>query len=215
MKLDESTIRRIGEQFGSQIAELISSNAAHTVTVQDVSDDYASVSVFDGDTPSKVPLQLLHVGDAMLRVVPTKGTTAVVTNVNGTSETMVFLAYTSVDVVEFKRGSINITLSVNDDNESDDSLMIKVGDSSLRVTGDVVEFNGGENDGLPLSKKVVDRLNSIERDINKLKSLMVGWTPLAQDGGASLKTTLSLAGWLDSSLNVTTVSDIANNKITQ
>lgn len=213
MKLDESTLRRIGEQFGSQIAELISSNAAHTVTVQDVDDDYASVSVFDGDTPSKVPLQLLHVGDAILRVVPTKGTTAVVTNVNGTSETMVFLAYTSVDVVEFTRGSIKIGLSVNDDNENDDNITIEVGDSSLRVTGDVIEFNGGENDGMPLSKKVVDRLNSIERDINKLRSAMQTWIPITQDGGAALKT--ALTGWLSSSLNVTTVSDIANNKITQ
>lgn len=213
MDIDEKTLKKIGEQFGEQIARLISANAAHTVTINDVSDDFASVSVFDGDTPSQVPLRLLNVGSAVLKVVPTVGSTAVVTNINGTSETMMFLAYLSIDRIEFIRGTCKVSLSVDEKNSNNDAISVEIGKTSVLLTGDTITFNGGNKDGIPLSRNVAARLNRVESDINTLKSLVSGWVPVATDGGTALKT--ALFKWYTNNLQQTSISDIENEKIKQ
>lgn len=213
MEIDEKTLKKIGEQFGEQIARLISANAAHTVTINDVSDDFASVSVFDGDTPSQVPLRLLNVGSAVLKVMPTVGSTAVVTNINGTSETMMFLAYLSIDKIEFVRGTCKVSLSVDEENSDNDAINVEVGKTSMLLTDDTITFNGGNNDGIPLSRNVAAQLNRVESDINTLKSLLSGWVTVPSDGGASLKTLLGT--WYANSLQQTSIRDIENDKIKQ
>jgi hypothetical protein len=51
----------------------------------------------------------------------------------------------------------------------------------------------------------------LEKDVNALKSVFSGWTPISQDGGAALK---SAAGtWFGQQLTVTSKSDIENDKI--
>lgn len=213
MDIDEKTLKKIGEQFGEQIARLISANAAHTVTINDVSDDFASVSVFDGDTPSQVPLRLLNVGSAVLKVVPTVGSTAVVTNINGTSETMMFLAYLSIDRIEFIRGTCKVSLSIDEKNSNNDAISVEIGKTSMLLTGDTITFNGGNKNGIPLSRNVAARLNRVESDINTLKSVVSGWSPVVGDGGALLKTLLLT--WYNNKLQQTSISDIENEKIKQ
>lgn len=213
MEIDEKTLKKIGEQFGEQIARLISANAAHTVTINDVNDDFASVSVFDGDTPSQVPLRLLNVGSAVLKVVPTVGSTAVVTNINGTSETMMFLAYLSIDKIEFVRGTCKVSLSIDEKNSNNDAISVEIGKTSMLLTGDTITFNGGNKDGIPVSRSVAARLNNIESDINTLKSLLSSWITIPSDGGASLK--VLLGTWYTNSLQKTSIRDIENDKIKQ
>jgi hypothetical protein len=74
-----------------------------------------------------------------------------------------------------------------------------------------IVINGGENYGLVKVEKVTEKLNAIEQDINTLKTLISGWTPVAQDGGAALKTVLS--SWSAQQLQQTGKEELENNKI--
>ena len=81
---------------------------------------------------------------------------------------------------------------------------------------DKIEINGGKNGGLIKIEDLVSRLNAIEDDINNLKTTLTGWTPVAQDGGAALKTTLTIpgTGWATKQLAKTKTSDLEDDKIT-
>lgn len=74
-------------------------------------------------------------------------------------------------------------------------------------------LNGGTLGGLVKVQELTERLNLIEKDINKLKQGISSWSPVAQDGGAGLKT--SLASYFGSKLKETKVEDIENEKIKQ
>ena len=54
-----------------------------------------------------------------------------------------------------------------------------------------IVINGGKLGGLINIEQLTDKLNTIEDDINSLKNVMSSWTPVAQDGGAALKTSIS------------------------
>ncbi len=77
---------------------------------------------------------------------------------------------------------------------------------------DKVEFNGGQNGGLINIKDLVSHINTIEDDLNNLKTAMSSWTPVAQDGGAALKGAIS--AWTGQSITKTKKSDIEDDKIT-
>jgi len=53
-----------------------------------------------------------------------------------------------------------------------ESLEIQVGDTMLVVKQSGIEFNEGKLGGLPVASKVVERINTIENDINALKLLL-------------------------------------------
>jgi len=72
-------------------------------------------------------------------------------------------------------------------------------------------FNGGEHKGLVKVSELTTQLNAIERDINKLKSLFGSWVPVAQDGGAALKTALS--DWISNNIIESSENDLQNDKI--
>ena len=75
-------------------------------------------------------------------------------------------------------------------------------------------FNGGDNDGLVKIKELTKKLNIIEKDINNLKNALSGWIPVAQDGGAALKTALSTSAWIGNQLHITEQSEMEDTKIT-
>ena len=54
-----------------------------------------------------------------------------------------------------------------------------------------IVINGGKLGGLINIEQLTEKLNTIEDDINSLKNVMSSWTPVAQDGGAALKTSIS------------------------
>lgn len=74
-----------------------------------------------------------------------------------------------------------------------------------------VIINGGENEGVPIAKEVTDKLNAIEKEINKLKTIFSSWVPVVYDGGASLKAALT-AQWV-TLLTVTQEQEIRNDKV--
>jgi len=75
---------------------------------------------------------------------------------------------------------------------------------------DEVTVNGGDNGGIPITPDVVERLNNVEKDINKIKQIFAAWSPVSQDGGAALKT--ASATWYNQQLQTTTEQDIEDTK---
>ena len=82
----------------------------------------------------------------------------------------------------------------------------------ISLTADSIELNGGDNGGLVKIEALTDKINNIEKDINKLKQAFTTWVPVPQDGGASLKG--GVASWAAQQLVQTRVSDLEDDKIT-
>ena len=82
----------------------------------------------------------------------------------------------------------------------------------MSLTADSIELNGGDNGGLVKIEALTDKINNIEKDINKLKQVFTTWMPVPQDGGASLKG--GVASWAAQQLVQTQVSDLEDDKIT-
>lgn len=94
-----------------------------------------------------------------------------------------------------------------------DGCRIKTANMSADINADDIIFNGGKLNGLVKIDDLTKRLNTIENDINKLKGIMAAWVPVAQDGGAALKS--SVADWSGDTLVLTKRSDYENEKIKQ
>ena len=94
-----------------------------------------------------------------------------------------------------------------------DGWRIKTANMSANINADNIIFNGGKLNGLVKIDDLTKRLNTIENEINKLKGIMAGWVPVAQDGGAALKT--AAADWSADTLLLTKRSDYENEKIKQ
>lgn len=82
----------------------------------------------------------------------------------------------------------------------------------ISLTADSIELNGGDNGGLVKIEALTDKINNIEKDINKLKQVFTTWVPVPQDGGSSLKS--GVASWAAQQLVQTQVSDLEDDKIT-
>ncbi|CCZ13764.1 putative uncharacterized protein [Prevotella sp. CAG:487] len=96
----------------------------------------------------------------------------------------------------------------------DDGVRINVGnDTSAELTADGIVLNGGSLGGLVKVEELTGRLNTIENDINSLKSVFTGWVPAPQDGGAALKS--SVASWAGQRLTPTKRGDYENEKVKQ
>ena len=94
-----------------------------------------------------------------------------------------------------------------------DGCRIKTANMSANINADNIIFNGGKLNGLVKIDDLTKRLNTIENEINKLKGIMAGWVPVAQDGGAALKP--AAADWSADTLLLTKRSDYENEKIKQ
>ena len=73
-------------------------------------------------------------------------------------------------------------------------------------------YNGGEHAGLVKVKELTTKINALEKDLNLLKQIFSVWSPVPQDGGASLKA--SVVTWAGQRLTETKQSDIEDTKIT-
>lgn len=74
-----------------------------------------------------------------------------------------------------------------------------------------IVLGGTDFGGLVKATVLTEKLNVLEKEINDLKSILSGWTPVAQDGGAALKG--AVAAWSGSTLQTTQQTDIENNKM--
>jgi len=89
-------------------------------------------------------------------------------------------------------------------------VKIKIGEQTLIMNKDGVIFNGGDN-GLAKVDTLTDKINALERDINKLKTAFSTWVTVPSDGGAALK--VAAASWFGSVLAITSQAQIEDTKI--
>lgn len=75
------------------------------------------------------------------------------------------------------------------------------------------QFGKGQNGGLVLVNPLVVEENKAQDDLNTLKDLIAGWTPVPNDGGAALKAVLTT--WLAEHIVPTVADDIQSTVITQ
>ena len=81
----------------------------------------------------------------------------------------------------------------------------------IQVTEDGIELNGSNYGGVVKVGDLVDKINTIERDINKLKLAFSTWVTVPNDGGAALKA--AAATWYAAQLAITTSSELENTTL--
>ena len=74
-----------------------------------------------------------------------------------------------------------------------------------------VIINGGSLGGIVKVKELTSKLNTFEREINDIKQLLSSWTPVPNDGGASLKA--AVASWAGKQLTLTRREDYEDTKV--
>lgn len=91
---------------------------------------------------------------------------------------------------------------------------------SSKTTGVVImaeqteqaQLMGNDFGGLAKVQPITQRLNALESDLNTLKNVFKTlWVPVANDGGAALKTASS--AWANAPLTQTQVGDLENDKV--
>ena len=101
-----------------------------------------------------------------------------------------------------------------DDVESVEIVVKDKDTGSVVVSEDGVVMNGGSLGGLVKVEDLTERLNIIEKDINKLKKVFSrSWKPVPQDGGAALKS--AATSWAGATLTETQRSDYEKEKVKQ
>ncbi|WP_215492787.1 hypothetical protein [Porphyromonas bobii] len=75
-----------------------------------------------------------------------------------------------------------------------------------------VIINGGELGGLIKVQELTKKLNTLEREINDIKQVLSSWTPVPNDGGASLKA--AVASWAGKRLTPSRREDYEDTKVT-
>lgn len=90
------------------------------------------------------------------------------------------------------------------------SLAVKDG-TTLDIDDSAAVFNGGDLGGLINVADLTDRLNTIEKDINNLKSVMSSWVPVSQDGGAALKS--AVTSWAGKQLTLSQRGDYEDEAV--
>lgn len=116
-------------------------------------------------------------------------------------------------ILKDDEGVLDISMvDLNDHNKVVFQLLIQ-GDT-LTVKGNKVVLLE-DNNGVPLSDKVTERLNNIEKDINNLKNIFTQAVSQVKptDGGASVITYIS--SQYAKKLDETSISDIENPKVKQ
>lgn len=200
-----------GEEFGSELARMLRRFVLKTVTIESVDgeNNVANVTIFEGDAPIQVPLSLFNIGTANVTIVPTVGSVAVIANPNGDDNNPQFLWFESVDKVSFKRGSISATLQVDPDDESKDSISLSLGESSIDVTSDLIQFNGGSLGALVAISRLTERLNKLKSELDTLQNNIATHTHPAPGGTTSTPT------FIKAKISSFSDDDYANEKIKQ
>lgn len=95
-----------------------------------------------------------------------------------------------------------------------ESVEVTIGDYSMKMDDQGIVLNGGTQHGMVKIDSLVTRLNLIEQDLNTLKKVFsTGWIPVAQDGGAALKSAASV--WAGQELTKTIRNDMENQDVKQ
>lgn len=212
--IDLTHIRSIGEEYGEQVGGILSSLRIKCATVVSVDEENAYVQIFADTTPLPVPLSFLNSGDADRRIVPTVGSMLALGMLNGDDNRPIILACEQINRFEFRRNKIAIHASVDPDDETKDEVTVTVGNSSLRIAQDVIEFNGAQNKGLVLYEPLRESLLKINQFLEAMNSVISG-SPIAEAGNGSPSAFQTALRSALSGRSLDQYDNIANEKILQ
>ncbi len=92
-----------------------------------------------------------------------------------------------------------------------EELNVQIGDQQISITREGITLNEGKLGGIIKIADLTSKINTLEREFNTLKQVLTSWTPVPQDGGASLKA--SAASWAGRQLQLTQQSDYEDTKV--
>jgi hypothetical protein len=171
-----------------QLSEEPHSSFIATVSDNHPDDDFIDVEDLVGTAYNNVRKRATVDGGKGLIITPAANSFVLVSRIGGSDE----LYMAMVSIIE--------------------TVKLSIDDITIAIDNSKVEFNGGRNGGMVISKNTADRLNKIEDDINTLKQDFTAWTPVPNDGGAALKA--ATASWSDQQLQDTQASDLEDSKVT-
>ena len=104
-------------------------------------------------------------------------------------------------------GANQVTVQV-----TNEGLLVELNETKLSLTDGKIQFNDGAFEGLVKVGALTDKLNAPENQVNQLKQIFAGWTPIPNDGGAALKGAVST--WASQQMQPTQKEQIENDKVT-
>jgi hypothetical protein len=176
-------------RLGSKQQEVVSGKVvAGSVNLSTYTCSVQLTHMDDGDTPlANVMLGAVADNGNGVLCIPADGSNVIVASVDGPGE--YFLVQCS-----------NLA-----------KVVVTIGNTICQADAQGIVLNGGANGGIPITQHLVQRLNTIEQDLNTLKTAFKNWVVTPNDGGAALKAIA--ATWMANNLTQTQGSDIEDVKV--
>lgn len=201
------------EKIRKKIQELFESeDQVFPVAVKEVNEDEFTCTVLFDDELEYTDVRLRSIIDPDKQgfaFIPTVGSMVQVGRIANSEQLFVAL-FSDIDKIIFVSPQQKTSLLITDRNFE----MIS-GDRSILIDGEkgLIVFNNADKNSFATDiNKLTERLNTIEQDINNLKTVFKKtWTPVAMDGGAALK--VASATWAEQTIQKTTVDDIKDELI--
>lgn len=203
-----------GGAFGAFLAQMFYTVRTVLVTVKSVDEanGVAQVYLFEEDKTFPVPLSLYGTEEYGMVHVPTEGSAALITFIDGDINRPVFVGSSEIDKWAFKRNETAITFTTDPD-----EVNVTVGNSKVRITPDLIEMNEGSLDGLVIVGKLTERLNRLQQQIEAIQSAIASHSHLVATSGSATKQVGNTTTTTYAKVNVDSFdnSDYENEKIKQ
>lgn len=203
-----------GGDFGTFLAQMFYTVRAVLVTVKSVDEanGVAQVYLFEEDKTFPVPLSLYGTEEYGMVHVPTEGSAALITFIDGDINRPVFVGISEIDKWAFKRNETAITFTTDPD-----EVNVTVGNSKIRITPDLIEMNEGSLDGLVIVGKLTERLNRLQQQIEAIQSAIASHSHLVATSGSATQQVGNTTTTTYAKVNVDSFdnSDYENEKIKQ
>lgn len=203
-----------GGAFGAFLAQMFYTVRTVLVTVKSVDEanGVAQVYLFEEDKTFPVPLSLYGTEEYGMVHVPTEGSAALITFIDGDINRPVFVGISEIDKWAFKRNETAITFTTDPD-----EVNVTVGNSKVRITPDLIEMNEGSLDGLVIVGKLTERLNRLQQQIEAIQSAIASHSHLVATSGSATLQVGNTTTTIYAKVNVDSFdnSDYENEKIKQ
>lgn len=203
-----------GGAFGAFLAQMFYTVRTVLVTVKSVDEanGVAQVYLFEEDKTFPVPLSLYGTEEYGTVHVPTEGSAALITFIDGDINRPVFVGISEIDKWAFKRNETAITFTTDPD-----EVNVTVGNSKVRITPDLIEMNEGSLDGLVIVGKLTERLNRLQQQIEAIQSAIASHSHLVATFGSATQQVGNTTTTTYAKVNVDSFdnSDYENEKIKQ
>lgn len=203
-----------GGAFGAFLAQMFYTVRTVLVTVKSVDEanGVAQVYLFEEGKTFPVPLSLYGTEEYGMVHVPTEGSAALITFIDGDINRPVFVGISEIDKWAFKRNETAITFTTDPD-----EVNVTVGNSKVRITPDLIEMNEGSLDGLVIVGKLTERLNRLQQQIEAIQSAIASHSHIVATSGSATQQVGNTTTTTYAKVNVDSFdnSDYENEKIKQ